>query len=111
MSYQTVLRRLVESERETGEIWQVFQRQHCERFGRTLRKTDEAEPLRKSEFAWSWRRSGEPAGLSRHDFLEDRLPRLVRRAVEERRISLGRAAEILGLTREEMRKQARAWAR
>ena len=54
---------------------------------------------------------GEPAGLSRHDFPEDRLPRLVRRAVEEQRISLGRAAEILGLTREEMRKQAREWAR
>ena len=55
---------------------------------------------------------GEPAGLSRHDFPEDdRLPGLVRRAVEEQRISLGRAAEILGLTREEMRKQARAWAR
>ena len=53
---------------------------------------------------------GEPAGLSRHDFPEDRL-RLVRRAVEEQRISLGRAAEILGLTREEMRKQAREWAR
>ena len=111
VSYQTVLRRLVESERETGEIWQVFQHQHRERFGKTLRKTDEAEPLRKSEFAWSWRRSGEPAGLSRHDFPEDRLPRLVRLAVEERRISLGHAAEILGLTREEMRKQARAWAR
>ena len=53
----------------------------------------------------------EPAGLFRHDFPEDRLPRLVRRAVEEQRISLGRAAEILGLTREEMRKQAREWAR
>ncbi len=106
-----MLRWLVESERETGDIWQVFQRQHREQFGKTPRKTDEAEPLRKSEFAWSWRRSAEPAGLSRHDFPEDHLPQLVRRAVEERRISLGRAAEILRLTREEMRKQARAWAR
>ena len=110
VSYQTVLHRLAASEREAPGVWRVFQRQHREQFGKTLRKTDEAEPLRKSEFAWSWRRSGEPAGLSRHDFVEDRLARLVRRAVEERRVSLGRAAEILGLTREEMRRQARAWA-
>ena len=59
--------------------------------------------------AWKWRRSGEPAGLSEHDFVEDRLSRLVRRALEAERISLGRAAEILGVTRDEMRKQAREW--
>ena len=110
VSYQTVLHRLAASEREAPDVRRVFQRQHREQFGKTLRKTDEAEPLRKSEFAWSWRRSGEPAGLSRHDFVEDRLARLVRRAVEEQRVSLGRAAEILGLPRAEMRRQARAWA-
>ena len=110
VSYKTVLHRLAASEREASDVWRTFQRQHREQFGKTLRKTDEAEPLHESEFAWSWRRSGEPAGLSRHDFVEDRLARLVRRAVEEQRVSLGRAAEILGLTREEMRKQARAWA-
>ena len=87
-----------------------FQRQHRERFGKTLRKIEEPEALQKSEFAWNWRRSGEPAGLSEHDFIEDRLSRLVRQAVEGGRISLGRAAEILGLTRDEMRQQARQWA-
>ena len=110
VSYKTVLHRLVASEREASDVWQAFQRQHREQFGKTLQKTDEAEPLHESEFAWSWRRSGEPAGLSRYDFVEDRLARLVRRAVEGQRVSLGRAAEILGLTREEMRRQARAWA-
>ena len=110
VSCQTVLHRLAASERETSDVWRAFQRQHREQFGKTLRKTDEAEPLHESEFAWSWRRSEEPAGLSSHDFVEDRLTRLVRRAVEEQRVSLGRAAEILGLAREEMRKQARAWA-
>jgi predicted HTH domain antitoxin len=34
----------------------------------------------------------------------------VRQALEREHISLGRAAEILGITREEMRKQAREWA-
>ena len=109
VSYKTVLYRLVESGRETSDVWRAFQGQHRGHFGKTLRKTDEPEALHKSEFAWNWSRSGEPAGLSEHDFIEDRLSRLVRRALEEERISLGRAAEILGLTRDEMRQKAREW--
>ncbi len=111
VSYMTVLRRLVETRRETTDVWRAFQGQHRDSFGKTLRKIDEPEALNESEFSWNWRRSGEPAGLTRHDFVEDRLSRLVRRAVEGEHVSLGRAAEILGLSREEMRKQARAWAK
>ena len=37
------------------------------------------------------------------------LLRLVRQALEQEHISLGRAAEILGLSREEMRKYVREW--
>ena len=110
VSYKTVLHRLVESDRETSDIWRTLQRQHRNRFGKTLRKTDEPEALEKSEFAWNWSRSGEPAGLTQHDFVDSRLSRLVRRALEQERISLGRAAEILRLTRNEMRAQAREWA-
>ena len=105
-----MLYRLVESGRETSDIWRAFQRQHLQRFGRTLRKTQEPEALDKSEFAWNWSRSGEPEGLSRHDFVENRLSRLVREALEQGHLSIGRAAEILGLTREEMRSQIREWA-
>ena len=111
VSYKTVLYRLVESGRETPDVWRALQRQHRDRFGKTLRKTDEPEALGKSEFAWNWRRSGEPAGLTPHDFVGDRLSRLVRRALERQHISLGRAAEILRLPRDEMRTQAREWAR
>ena len=110
VSYKTVLYRLVESGGETSQVWRAFQGQHRGHFGKTLRKTDEPKALKKSEFAWNWSRSGEPEGLSQHDFIEDRLSRLVREALEREHISLGRAAEILGLTREEMRKQAREWA-
>ena len=35
---------------------------------------------------------------------------LVRQALEQGHISLGRAAEILGLSREEMRRYVREWA-
>ncbi len=110
VSYKTVLYRLVESERETKEVWRAFQGQHRSHFGKTLRKTEEPKALEKSEFAWNWSRAGEPEGLSHHDFVEDRLSRLVRQALEQEHISLGRAAEILGLTREKMREQAREWA-
>lgn len=109
VSYKTVLYRLVESDRETSDVWRAFQGQHRGYFGKTLRKTDEPEALHKSEFAWNWSRSGEPAGLSKHDFIEDRLSLLVRRALEEEHISLGRAAEILRLTRDKMRQKAREW--
>ena len=110
VSYKTVLYRLVESGREESDVWRTFQRQHRTYFGKTLRKTDEPKALRKSEFAWNWNRSGEPDGLSKHDFVEDRLSRLVRLALEDGHISLGRAAEILEISREDMREQARGWA-
>ncbi len=111
VSYKTVLYRLVESDRETKEVWRAFQGQHRSHFGKTLTKAEEPKALEKSEFAWNWSRAGEPDGLSQHDFVEDRLSRLVRQALEQEHISLGRAAEIMGLTREEMRKQSLEWAR
>ena len=111
VSYKTVLYRLVQSRRETPKVWQTFQSQHRAHFGKTLRKADEPRAIGKSEFAWSWGRAGEPAGLTRHDFVEDRLHRLVRRAVERGRISLGRAAEILGRDHEDMRRSAAEWAK
>ncbi len=111
VSYKTVLYRLVQSGRETSKVWQTFQSQHRDHFGKTLRKADEPRAIGKSEFAWNWGRAGEPAGLTRHDFMEDRLHRLVRLAVEGGRVSLGRAAEILGRDREDMRRLAAEWAK
>ena len=109
VSYKTVLYRLVTSQRATNEVWSVFQRQHLRHFGTTLRKADEPVALKESEFTWHWGRSGEPDRLSRHDFVEDRLSRLVRQALQNERISLGRGAEILGLSREQMRQRVGEW--
>ena len=88
----------------------VFQRQHARRFGKTLSKADEPNPLKASEFTWNWNRAGEPEGASAYDFLEDRLHRLVRTALERKIISLGRAAEILRISRDDMRKRAADWS-
>ncbi|HEX7423494.1 MAG TPA: XRE family transcriptional regulator [Terriglobales bacterium] len=110
VSYKTVLYRLVESGRASRDVWQAFQRQHAQRFGKTLSKVDEPNRLKASEFAWNWNCAGEPEGVSKYDFLEDRLYRLVRTAMERKVISLGRAAEILRISREDMRQRAADWS-
>lgn len=110
VSYKTVLYRLVETGRATRDVWPIFQRQHAQRLGKTLSKADEPNPLKTSEFLWNWNRAGEPEGVSEYDFIEDRLHRLVRTALERKLISLGRAAEILRISREAMRKRAADWA-
>ena len=111
VSYKTVLFRLVASGRASSSIWPEFQRQHKTRFGKTLRKADEPAAMDRTEFAWDWRRSGEPVSVSRHDFVDDRLSRLVRQAVEGRLVSISRAAELLNLSLLKMRELARDWAR
>lgn len=110
VSYKTVLYRLVESGRESSDVWRLFQIQHKQRFKRTLRKTDEgAEALRAGEFRLNWGRSGEPAALIENDFVHDRLHGLVRRALERETIPLGRAAEILRIPLEDMRDLTADW--
>lgn len=109
VSYKTVLHRLIESNRAQKAAWRDFQVQHKRRFNKSLTKVDEPERLHEGEFRLDWNRAGEPDGLSQYDFVEDRLSRLVRQAVKGEVISLGRAAEILGLSRSEMRERAAAW--
>ena len=110
VSYKTVLYRLVATGQATNDVWSAFQHQHRRQFGGTLGKADEPAALRESEFAWHWGRSGEPDHLSEHDFVDDRLSSLVRRALQEGHISLGRGGEILGLSREQMRQRVGEWA-
>ena len=56
------------------------------------------------------RRHGpEPEHLSPVDFEEHRLSQLVRRAIEQEKISLGRGAEILGLSLRGMWELTASW--
>lgn len=109
VSYKTVLHRLVESGREPREVWRIFQVQHKRQFGKTLKKVDEPERLVAGEFRLDWSRSGEPEGLSESDFVQDRLYRLVRSALENDHVSLGRAAEILRIPHAQLRELAVSW--
>lgn len=108
VSYRTVLRRLRETKQVSDRVYGAFQAQHQRRFKTTLKKTDEPDGLVGSSFD---RRYGlmEPERLANVDFMDDRLAKLVRRAIEGEVISLGRGAEILRISLDEMRLRAREW--
>lgn len=112
VSYRTVLSRLAPRYRGGGTIWARFQREYKKRHGRTLTRSDEPDRVGDEAFHGgtpATLRGGEPESLSDADFTEDRLPRLIRRAIETEEISLGRGAEIMGVPLGRMRKRAAAW--
>ncbi len=111
VSYRTVLHRL--GELGYPAVWPIFLTQARRQTGRRLLRTDEPAPMDAAEFqrgvgAAPARR--EPDQLSESDFVVERRQRLVRKAFQGDLISMGRAAEILGLPLAEMRKLAAAWA-
>lgn len=108
VSYRTVLRRLRDLNAASERVYVEFQMQHKRRFKTTLKKTDEPQALEDRNFDSRYVVK-EPESLTNVDFLDDRLAKLVRRAVENEIINLGRAAEILRISLEEMRIRAREW--
>lgn len=113
VSYRTVLHRVVSTGRGGPEIRGSFREQYEARFNAGLgvdpKMEDPDRPLPGSEESWNWARTEEPFGLIELDFRENRLRYLVRRAVEEREISMSRGAEILGLHLEDLREWAQHW--
>lgn len=109
VSYKTVLYRL--SEKIGNSIWGKFQVAYKSRTGKTLRITDEPEALSPEKFQQSPEvlRSQEPDSLSSSQFMEDRLYRLVRNAIEKDEITMSRGAEILRLDLESMRDMISSW--
>jgi Zn-dependent peptidase ImmA (M78 family)/DNA-binding XRE family transcriptional regulator len=113
VSWQSVLYR-VAAHRPKGErsrLWQRFNVAYKQRFGEPLTRRSEPNALDPKEFGGrpTDRVADEPARFIDDDFHEDRLSRLVREAVEQEKISLGRAAEILRLDLVEMRELANSW--
>jgi Zn-dependent peptidase ImmA (M78 family)/transcriptional regulator with XRE-family HTH domain len=112
VSYATVLYRVATTTAVGDKVWPIFAGAYKQRFGRSLVKVEEADGLAPEEFRQGSPapgRADEPEHLRPWGFAHDRLSRLVRRAVEEERISLSRAAEILGLDLETMRARANFW--
>ncbi len=108
-SYKTVLYRL--SEKYGKDIWLRFNIAFMNRYGCSLKKSDEPLAIDPSYFQGDPEvlRANEPQYISRWNFVEDRLSRLVRLAVENEMISLSRAAEILDSDLLKMREMASSW--
>ena len=114
VSYRTVLHRLAPTYEGWGNIWARFYAEYKRATGRSLSRSDEPSALDAVAFdsaAPEALRGHEPDHLSAGDFREDRLSGLVRRAIEAEAISLGRGAEILGLSLMDMRARSASWVR
>jgi len=109
VSYKTVLYRL--SENLGNSIWGKFQNVYKQKTGRTLKGADEPEGLSADKFHQTPERlrSQEPESLSPLHFIENRLYKLVRTAIDNELISLNRGAEILRLNTKTMREVASSW--
>ena len=112
VSWKSVLYRIASQSPDGAKLWPRFQWEYKSLTGRTLGKTDEPDGLAAEEFRSvtpSAKVADEPEHLVEGDFVQDRLSRLVRKAVEDDEISLGRAAEILQIDLEEMRALSNSW--
>jgi len=101
VSYKTVLKRLIDMEMTDRGIYKKFNNSYRRRYNKILKYKEEPDlPKKKSE---------EPSRLDNVDFMEDRLNRLVRDALDENLIGVSRAAEILKISIAEMRDLIREW--
>lgn len=112
VSYSTVLYRLSQNPRYGNSVWAKFRFEYRNRTGKTLGKRDEPRALSAADFRASFpesRSAMEPEKLAEADFIEDRLAKLVRLAIEKEKVTLSRGAEILRLDVESMRERVAAW--
>jgi len=98
VSYKTVLYRLTQKGVVDNSIWVRFQQLYEEQYKKRL--SFKEEPCLEGS---------EPFGLKPFNFSADRLGRLVRRSLEEDKISISRAAEIMNVSTQQMMKQATEW--
>jgi Zn-dependent peptidase ImmA (M78 family) len=101
VSYKTVLRRLIDEYDADEMIYQEFNKAHNRIYGKKLSFKEEPEGFVSDKC--------EPSLLEQVDFIEDRLSRLVREAIEREVISVSRAAEILHVSVNEMRERIGEW--
>lgn len=108
VSYRTVLYRLKENNIADGSIWQEFHKLLFRKYKRSIGGKVEPEPSDPEAFS-PILRSQEKGNLSDYDFQEDRLCRLVRKAITEEHITMDRGAQILRINLEEMKEWAANW--
>lgn len=99
VSYKTVLMRLTQQGLADKGIWSLFSDLYYAEYGKRLSFTEEPAPIKRSE----------PSGLGRYSFLEERLSKLTRMAIEQDKISMGRGAEILKISLKNMSVLMKQW--
>ncbi len=113
VSYRSVLYRVASQlpAAEKKRVWIQFNTEYKRKNGRSLPGTVEPEGLPPDAFFRRPADKGaeEPEHLDRHDFMQDRLARLVRRALEADAITLGKAGEMLDLELDDIRELANSW--
>jgi len=113
VSYRSVLYRAASGlpTARRRAVWIQFNAEYKRKNGRSLPGTVEPEGLPAEAFFRRPAEKGaeEPERLDRHDFMQDRLARLVRRALEADEITMSKAAEIMDLDLDEMRELSNSW--
>lgn len=102
VSYKTVLHRLVEEGYVDDTVHKDFYNSYNRLFDKKLKFKEEPHPYQSI--------GKEPANLHNVDFVANQLNRSVRDALEKKRITLSRAAEILGISVSKMREEVEEWS-
>lgn len=112
VSCTSVVYRIASKAADPRAVWTQFQNEYSVLMGRELDMTKEPDGLGADEFRGMKpfaKGADEPERLGAMDFVQDRLNRLVRQALEKEEISMSRAAEILRLNINDMRALANSW--
>ena len=113
VSYKTVLQRLVSHFPKNRNILVQFRSDYKSIYEKSLLIHDEPRELAKNVYhRLSFLEQSveiEPEPLTPADFRFGRFVSLVRKALEDKKISLGRGAEILQVSRQELRELAKSW--
>ncbi len=99
VSYKTVLFRLIEMGKADSNVWKQFNIAYKQLTGKRLAFKDEPVGLRARE----------PYNLDDMDFISDRFHRLIRIALDEDKISLSRAAELMRISVSQMMNKILIW--
>lgn len=113
VSYKTVLKRLLDDRLVGKDIWLKFQLSYKARYGNTIKSKEEPHGVESTQFNKNSNDSDpydkEPNSLDQSDFIEDRLRGLVRRAIEEEKITVSKGAEILKIDIASMKNELAIW--
>ena len=112
VSYKSVLYRYATLNPNSKNVWVRFKSDYKKMFEKSKFRKLEAIESAADEFTASLPEVNvryEPESLSRADFKCCRFVSLVRTALEEHKISFGRAAEILQISRQELSDLANTW--